>query len=127
MRPGHCLGVGVPHVATRRRRISPIAWAIAPAALLFVLFFILPFAVMATLSLLSGNPVSNPNVAFTMRHYNRLFDSDLYLDALVATLRIGLITTGTALLIGYPPAQWMARRRARLGHALLLMAVMPPL
>jgi putative spermidine/putrescine transport system permease protein len=117
----------VPHVSLQRKRISPIAWAIAPAALLFVLFFILPFAVMATLSLLSGNPVSNPNVTLTLRHYNRLFDSDLYFDALVATLRIGLITTGIALVIGYPLAHWMARMRSRLGHALLLMAVIAPL
>ena len=111
----------------RARQISPIAWAIAPAALLFVLFFILPFGVMALLSVLSGNPVSNPNVTFTWRHYNRLFDSDLYFDALVATMRIGAVTTIISLLIGYPLAHWMARMRSRLGHALLLMAVIAPL
>src|SRR4030095_8181681 len=97
----------------KRHRVSPIAWAIAPAALLFVLFFILPFGVMALLSVLSGNPVSNPNVVFTWRHYIRLFDSDLYFDALVATLRIGAITTLIALLIGYPLPPWVTRRRWR--------------
>jgi putative spermidine/putrescine transport system permease protein len=107
--------------------VKPIAWAIAPAALLFVLFFVLPFGVMAMLSLLSGNPVSNPDVVFTGRHYERLFESDLYFDALVATLRIGAITTLIALAIGYPLAHWMARMRSRLGHALLLMAVVAPL
>ena len=107
--------------------MRPIAWGIVPAALLFALFFVLPFAVMAALSLLSGNPVSNPNVAFTLRHYQRLFESDLYFDALVATLRIGAITTLIALAIGYPLAHWMARMRSRLGHALLLMAVIAPL
>jgi len=111
----------------KRPRISPIAWAIAPAALLFVLFFILPFAVMALLSFLSGNPVSNPNVTFTWRHYNRLVGDDLYFDALVATLRIGAVTTIISLLIGYPLAHWMARMHSRVGHALLLMAVIAPL
>jgi putative spermidine/putrescine transport system permease protein len=111
----------------RRTAVSPIAWAIAPAALLFVLFFILPFGVMALLSFLSGNPVSNPNVVFTWRHYIRLFDSDLYFDALIATLRIGAITTIIALLIGYPLAHLMARMHSRVGHALLLMAVVAPL
>ena len=111
----------------KRMRVSPIAWAIAPAALLFVLFFILPFGVMAALSFLSGNPVSNPNVVFTWRHYIRLFDSDLYFDALVATMRIGAITTIVALLIGYPLAHLMARMHSRVGHALLLMAVIAPL
>lgn len=82
---------------------------------------------MAMLSFLSGNPVSNPNVTFTWRHYNRLFDSDLYFDALVATMRIGAITTLIALLIGYPLAHWMARMHSRAGHAALLMAVIAPL
>jgi putative spermidine/putrescine transport system permease protein len=107
--------------------VKPIAWAMAPAAVLFVLFFVLPFGVMAMLSVLSGNPVSNPDVALTSRHYQRLFESDLYFDALVATLRIGAITTLIALAIGYPLAHWMARMRSRLGHALLLMAVIAPL
>jgi putative spermidine/putrescine transport system permease protein len=111
----------------KRTRISPIAWAIAPAALLFILFFILPFGVMMMLSFLSGNPVSNPNVSFTWRHYVRLVDSDLYFDALVATMRIGAITTIIALLIGYPLAHWMARMHSRVGHAALLMAVIAPL
>jgi putative spermidine/putrescine transport system permease protein len=110
-----------------RTCVSPIAWAIAPAALLFILFFILPFGVMAMLSVLSSNPVSNPNVTFTWRHYNRLFDSDLYFDALIATMGIGAVTTVIALLIGYPLAHWMARMRSRVGHALLLMAVIAPL
>ena len=82
---------------------------------------------MMLLSFLSGNPVSNPNVSFTWRHYNRLVDSDLYFDALVATMRIGAITTLIALLIGYPLAHWMARMHSRVGHALLLMAVIAPL
>jgi putative spermidine/putrescine transport system permease protein len=114
-------------VSAARTRVSPVAWGLAPAALLFVLFFILPFGVMALLSVLSGNPVSNPNVTFTWRHYNRLFDSDLYFDALVATMRIGAVTTIISLLIGYPLAHWMARMQSRVGHALLLMAVIAPL
>ena len=107
--------------------ISSIAWAIVPAALLFVLFFVLPLAVTAGLSLLSGNPVSNPNVVFTWRHYARLVDSDLYVEALIATLRIAVVVTALSLLIGYPLAHCMARMRSRLGHGLLLMAVVAPM
>jgi putative spermidine/putrescine transport system permease protein len=117
----------VSRTAHGRPKVSAIAWAIVPAALLFTLFFVLPFGVMAGLSLLSGNPVSNPNVAFTWRHYVRLVDSDLYVDALIATLRIGIVTTALALAIGYPLAHLMARMRSRLGHGLLLMAVIAPM
>lgn len=110
-------------------RVAPIAWLVAPALLLFVLFFVLPFAVMTALSFFSANPISNPNAFLTTRHYER-FISDtagIFHDALWATLRIGLITTIVSLLIGYPLAHWMARMQSRLGHALVLIAVIAPM
>ena len=110
-------------------RPSPVAWLIAPALLLFLLFFVLPFGVMAAMSLFSGNPISNPNAVLTTRHYQRFIEDSagIFHDALWATLRIGLITTVISLLIGYPLAHWMARMHSRLGHALALMAVIAPL
>jgi putative spermidine/putrescine transport system permease protein len=91
------------------------------------MFFVLPFGVMALLSFLSGNPVNNPNAFLTTRHYERFLSDSLYFEALVATLRIGAITTIASLLIGYPLAHWMARMQSRVGHALLLMAVIAPM
>jgi putative spermidine/putrescine transport system permease protein len=116
-------------MSTATSRPSPISWLIAPALLLFVLFFVLPFGVMAAMSLFSGNPITNPNAVLTTRHYQRFIEDSagIYHDALWATLRIGLITTVISLLIGYPLAHWMARMHSRLGHALALMAVIAPL
>ncbi|MBM3555322.1 MAG: ABC transporter permease [Alphaproteobacteria bacterium] len=84
---------------------------------------------MVLMSVYSGNPATNPNAVATTRHYERfLVDSaGIYHEALWSTLRIGLITTAIALLIGYPLAHWMARMQSRLGHALLLMAVIAPM
>lgn len=114
-------------VVRRGPAVSPIAWAIGPAVLLFVVFFVLPFGVMALLSVLTGNPAVQPNVTFTTRHYERFLADSLYFEALVATLRIGAITTLAALVIGYPLAHLMARTHSRIGHALLLMAVIAPM
>ena len=114
-------------IRPRRVAVSPVAWAIGPAVLLFVLFFLLPFGTMALLSFLSGNPATNPNVVFTTRHYERFLADSLYFEALLATLRIGAITTLVSLLVGYPLAHWMARIHSRTGHALLLMAVIAPM
>jgi ABC-type sugar transport system permease subunit len=47
---------------TPRKRPSVAAWLIAPAALFFLVFFVLPFLVMALLSVLTGNPLQRPNV-----------------------------------------------------------------
>ena len=116
-------------MAVASSRPSPIAWLIAPALLLFVLFFVMPFGVMAVMSVFSGNPVTNPNAFLTTRHYERFINDSagIFHEALWDTLRIGLITTVAALLIGYPLAHWMARMQSRVGHALALMAVIAPL
>jgi len=108
-------------------RVSPIAWLVAPAGLFFLLFFVLPFGVMALLSVMTGNPLQRANVTFTIRQYARIADDTLYLESLVSTLRIGAITTLAALLLGYPLAHWLARIHSRVGHALLLMAVIAPM
>src|SRR5882672_9888341 len=88
----------------RPRRKPVAALLIAPALLLFGGFFVLPLAVVALTSLLTGNPVANPNVGFTLRHYQRLVGDGYYLEVLGTTLRLGLITTCVCLLIGYPLA-----------------------
>jgi putative spermidine/putrescine transport system permease protein len=110
-----------------RSRVSPIAWLVAPAGLFFLLFFLVPFGVMALFSVLSGNPVQRPNVTLTGRHYDRMLGDSLYIESLWSTLKIGAVTTAAALLLGYPLAHWLARMRSRGGHALLLMAVIAPM
>src|SRR5260221_11152261 len=107
-------------MASASSRPTPIAWLLARALLLFVLFFVLPFGVMAAMSFFSSNPVTNPNAFLTTRHYERfIFDSaGIFHDALWATLRIGLITTIVSLLIAYLLAHWVARTQCRLGLAL---------
>ncbi|MHC2281573.1 putative spermidine/putrescine transport system permease protein [Bradyrhizobium diazoefficiens] len=108
------------------QRPNGLALFILPSALLFALFF-LPIGLMALMSVLTGNPVVAPKVAFTTRHYARMIDDPFYLEVIWTTIRIGLVTTLVALAIGYPLAHWMARIKSRTGHALLLMAVLAPM
>jgi putative spermidine/putrescine transport system permease protein len=108
-------------------RINGLALFILPSALLFALFFFLPIGLMAVMSLLTGNPVVMPHVAFTTRHYARMLADSYYIEVIWTTIRIGLWTTLIALVIGYPLAHWMARIKSRTGHALLLMAVLAPM
>jgi putative spermidine/putrescine transport system permease protein len=109
------------------QRPNGLALFILPSVLLFALFFFLPIGLMALMSVLTGNPVVAPKVAFTTRHYARMIDDPFYLEVIWTTIRIGLVTTLVALAIGYPLAHWMARIRSRTGHALLLMAVLAPM
>ncbi|MBR1177438.1 ABC transporter permease [Bradyrhizobium sp. KB893862 SZCCT0404] len=113
--------------STAATRPNGLALFILPSALLFALFFFLPIGLMAVMSVLTGNPVVMPKVAFTTRHYVRMIGDPFYLEVIWTTIRIGLVTTLVALAIGYPLAHWMARIKSRTGHALLLMAVLAPM
>ena len=111
----------------RAKRPAAIAWLIAPAILFFAVAFLLPLGTMVLFSVLSGNPLQRPNVTLTARHYERILDDSLYVEALLSTLKIGLVTTLAALVLGYPIAHWLARTRSRLGYGLLLTAVIAPM
>src|SRR5258708_35095176 len=110
-----------------RLAIPPMAWLMPPSALLFALFSSLPMGLMAMISLLTGNPVVQSNVAFTGKYYQRILSDPYYFEVIWTTLRIGLLTTLAALLIGYPLAHWMARIRGRAAYAVLMMTVLTPM
>jgi putative spermidine/putrescine transport system permease protein len=103
------------------------ALMLAPAALVFLVFFAVPFVVMAGMSLLTANPLIRPDATFTLRHYDRMVDDIYYYEVLWQTLRLGILTTIVSLLMGYPLAFLLARMRSAAGRSLLLMAVIAPM
>src|SRR5690242_19702047 len=118
--------VGMPRRTAGGMRLAAAA-LLAPATLLFVGFFVLPLCLLVLLSLLSGNPVQNPNVVFTTRHYARLVADDFYAEVLWRTVQLALYTTAASLVIGYPLAFQLARMRGSLGRTLFLMAILAPM
>lgn len=114
--------------STTGRAAGPqAAWLLAPAAAMFLLFFAIPFATMAVMSLLTANPMVRPDAHLTGMHYERLSGDVYYLSVLWQTLRLGLWTTLLSLLLGYPLAFLMARTPSKTARTLLLMAVLAPM
>jgi putative spermidine/putrescine transport system permease protein len=103
------------------------ALMLAPAGLVFLLFFAVPFLVMATMSLLTANPMVRPDATFTLRHYERMVGDIYYYEVLWQTIRLGLLTTAASLLLGYPLAFLLARIQSPAARSLLLMAVIAPM
>jgi putative spermidine/putrescine transport system permease protein len=103
------------------------ALMLAPAGVIFLIFFAVPFLVMATMSVLTANPLVQPNASFTLRHYDRMVDDIYYYEVLWQTIRLGLLTTALSLVMGYPLAFLLARIRSATGRTLLLMAVIAPM
>jgi putative spermidine/putrescine transport system permease protein len=89
--------------ATTSRDGMTAALLVAPAALSIVVLFVVPIGYVLLLS------VTDPSVS--LDHYRRLFTVPLYAGVMVNTFKTALIVTLTCLVLGYPLAYVMARRR----------------
>ena len=110
-----------------RKRPNALAWLIMPCALLFALFFVLPLGLMLLMSVLTGNPVVEDDVTFTLHQYERFAGDFYHWEVLWTTIKLGLMTTLATLILGYPLAHLMARVHSTTLHALILIAVLAPM
>jgi putrescine transport system permease protein len=120
------------------RRLSRLA-VIAPPALWLGLFFLVPFAVIVRIAFseaASGIPPYLPRweglgalgeflSGFGLQNFTTLVTDSLYLGAFLTSLRIALVSTVLALLIGFPLAYAMARA-PRHWQPLLVVAIILP-
>jgi len=105
----------------------PYAW--------LVVFFLLPFLVVARISVSEMETTTikeivawkDGAIAFHLNfsNYLLLVQDDLYLSTYLASLKYAAVTTLLCLAIGYPFAYFMARARRSLQPALLMLVMLP--
>ncbi|EIV95118.1 ABC transporter permease [Frankia sp. QA3] len=97
----------------RRRRAGALApyFLVLPGGLWLAIFFVVPTAVMLSVSLQTGNVVDG---------FTQTFDFGVYADAIttyetqfIRSLIFGLIATVTTILLAYPMAYWIAFHAGR--------------
>ena len=86
-------------LAARRARPEWLRSALmaAPLVLLFVVLLVIPVAQLLLLSVYSDG-------AFTLAKYRQLFESSVYVNVMLITLKISLWTTVLSVVAGYPVA-----------------------
>jgi len=117
--------------------ISGRVLVIAAPLLWLLVFFLIPLAVVLSISLTTkqfGRPPYSPllttdegtvQLTLHLNNYIRLFTDNLYVAAYLSSLRIAAIATVITLLIGYPMAYAIARAPDRLRNILLMLVVLP--
>lgn len=121
----------------RRFGLDGRALVIAVPTIWLALFFLIPFLVVAKLSL-SEAAIARPpylpiwnwdgeflNISLNFSNYLILLEDDLYLSAYLGSVTIALIATIITLLIGYPMAYMIARAPANRRNLLLMLVVLP--
>jgi spermidine/putrescine transport system permease protein len=98
---------------------------VAPTAVLTVVFFVVPLALVAVYSFGSVNPVTlDVGFGWTTENY-RAFASTLYLHSLLRSVFLSLGATAACAVLGFSLAYFISRQPPR-AQRLLLVAVIVP-
>ena len=96
---------------------------VLPAAIFLTIFFIVPLVVTIVLSLSPNVLVHFPGLG--LGNFRYLFSKPYYTGVLVRTLNIAVLTTVSALLIGYPAAYALRNIGDRLSSTLVIGLTFP--
>lgn len=93
-------------------------WSLLPAALLFLLFFIVPVSEVAFWSVRDDG--------WSASHFQKALGEGPYRTILFSTLRLSLVVAVACVVLGYPVAYLLTERPPR-QQRLLLLFIMTPL
>jgi putrescine transport system permease protein len=121
----------------RRRGLDGRALVIAVPFLWLLVFFLVPFLVVAKISLseaLIARPPYAPlaewdgmrvRLNLNLENYAYLWNDALYTNAYLFSIRVAFISASVALLIGYPIAYYIARSPEPRRTLLLTLVILP--
>ncbi len=113
------------------------ALVIAVPTLWLLVFFLIPFIVVAKISV-SELAIARPpylpifdwdgefaTITLNLGNYGYLFSDPLYIDAYLFSLKVAFVSAVIALLVGYPMAYYIARSPEPRRTFLLMMIMLP--
>jgi putative spermidine/putrescine transport system permease protein len=107
------------------RLTLPAALLAVPILIFLAIFFFYPAINLLFFSLLTQDAKGIVGRPLTLAHYARFFEIDLYLRVFWNTLRISLVTSAFAIVLGYPVAIVMARSGPIVSRLIALIVIAP--
>ena len=113
----------------RRRRSHGRLWLrrlvlLGPGVTWWTIFFAVPVGILFAYSFFRRGTFGGVVYDVTLDNYRRAIDP-LYLNVLWFSIRVAVITTALALLVGYPAAYFIASSPRRLRLPLLVIVILP--
>lgn len=99
-------------------------WMVGPGALVLLVLFLLPMAIVAAYAVLTVGEQGRPGLPLTLANLRRSLDP-VYLGIVARSLRLAALCTGCCLLIGFPVA-WVLRGMRGPARDLALLALVLP-
>ncbi len=101
-----------------------LAGLLAPVTVWFGLFFLVPLLLILAYSFGTSGVYGGITLGFNPGNFLKVFDP-LYLEIIVRTFVIALITTLLCLALGYPLAYFIALKSGTWKYVLILMVMIP--
>ncbi len=108
-----------------RPRGLPAPVLLAPAALWYVAFFLVPLGFVLVFSFLTSADFGGIEFKFSLANYPQLVSSSIYLRVFFNTLVMAFSGMALCLLVGYPLAYFLATRAGRYKNLFLVMLIVP--
>lgn len=97
---------------------------LGPALAWWAIFLVVPIALVLVYSVFQRGTFGGVVPTFTLENFGRALDP-LYLRVLLFSLRVALIATAVALLVGYPAAYFIATLPQRWRLPALILVILP--
>ena len=98
---------------------------VLPCFLIFFIFFVIPLFYLLLNSFRPFDPSSGVGSGWTLENYTKFLTDPFYLSILWRTVKIGLITTIAAMIIGFPVAYHLVHSTGRKRNYLTLLLLSP--
>lgn len=113
-------------MANEAPRGSRVPWLLlAPAGLLYAIFFVLPIGTLAIQSFWQPTPGGAAIPDFTLENYANVFGDEHYLGIFFRSILLAIAVSVGTLVLGFPIAYGISRARPSLQVALLIGIVFP--
>jgi spermidine/putrescine transport system permease protein len=109
----------------RRAERRQLRALLLPGLLYLLLFFALPLLVIVLYSFATPGANGRVEWSLTLENYVTLFTRDIYFNAYLRSIWIGVVTTAICLLVGYPLALYIVRQSPRVRTILLFLILIP--
>lgn len=118
--------MSTPNIKLKKRvDIDLSRWAVHPALIFTLVFFVLPLAVMVIVSFWQ-RIYGKLTATWSFANYAKFFGKDYLLDALYNSIEVTLLTTVISILLAYPLAYILAYRvPVRWQRFVLILTVLP--
>ena len=108
-----------------RARRGGLLLYLAPVTVFYVVFLIVPYAMVLRLSFFRYSSMQLYIAGFTGANYRAVVTDPFYLLLIARTIGLGVLVTAVSLLLGYPLALLIARSGPAMKSALLAITLSP--